>query len=109
MAPEQKTGKATEKENPPVVDDASPRALPGDTLAHLQEVEVEVSVELGRHTLTLDQALHLGEHSMVELDKMVGEPVEVKLNGKPFARGQVVTVNENFGVRLTEIITQQGG
>ena len=77
-------------------------------LSSLDEIEVEVSVELGRHTLTLDQALHLGEHSQIELDKMVGEPVEVKLNGKLFARGEVVTVNANFGVRLMEILSQQG-
>lgn len=82
---------------------------PEGALSSLDAVEVEVSVELGRHTLTLDQALHLGEHSQIELDKMVGEPVEVKLNGKLFARGEVVTVNENFGVRLTEILVPQGG
>ena len=86
-----------------------PVAASGDALSSLDEVEVEVSVELGRHTLTLDQALHLGEHSQIELDKMVGEPVEVKLNGRLFARGEVVTVNENFGVRLTEILVPQGG
>ncbi|MBI2505851.1 MAG: FliM/FliN family flagellar motor switch protein [Candidatus Latescibacteria bacterium] len=83
--------------------------LPEDALSSLDEVEVEVSVELGRHTLTLDQALHLGEHSHVELDKMVGEPVEVKLNGRLFARGEVVTVGEYFGVRLTEVLARQGG
>ena len=83
--------------------------FPEGSLSSLDEVEVEVSVELGRHTLTLDQALHLGEHSQIELDKMVGEPVEVKLNGKLFARGEVVTVNENFGVRLTEVLGRPGG
>ena len=84
-------------------------ASPEGALSSLSEVEVEVSVELGRHTLTLDQALHLGEHSQIELDKMVGEPVEVKLNGKLFARGEVVTVKENFGVRLTEVLGHPGG
>jgi flagellar motor switch protein FliN/FliY len=81
-----------------------PSPLPEGALPSLDEVEVELAVELGRHTLTLDQALHLGEHSQIELDRMVGEPVEVKLNGKSFARGEVVTVAENFGVRLTEIL-----
>ncbi|MCC7265669.1 MAG: FliM/FliN family flagellar motor switch protein [Candidatus Latescibacteria bacterium] len=79
-------------------------APPSTSPASLAEVEVELSVELGRHTLTLDQALSLGDQSLFELDKMVGEPVEVKLNGKPFARGEVVTVAENFGVRITEIL-----
>ena len=86
-----------------------PVSLTEGALSSLGEVEVEVSVELGRHTLTLDQALRLGEHSQIELDKMVGEPVEVKLNGSLFARGEVVTLAENFGVRLTEILVRQGG
>lgn len=85
---------------------AAPAPLPVLPSSPLAEVEVELSVELGRHTLTLDQALSLGEQSVFELDKMVGEPVEVKLNGKPFARGEVVTVAENFGVRLTEILAE---
>lgn len=75
-----------------------------DNLEQLQDMEVEVSIELGRHKMTLDQALTLGQQSVLELDKVVGEPVEVRLNGKLFARGEVVTVSENFGVRLTEII-----
>ena len=75
-----------------------------DNLGQLQGMEVEVSIELGRQKLTLDQALTLGQQSVLELDKAVGEPVEVRLNGKLFARGEVVTVSENFGVRLTEIL-----
>jgi len=81
-----------------------PSPVPTTPTDPLAEVEVELAVELGRHTLTLDQALTLGEHSILDLDRMVGEPVEVKLNGKPFARGEVVTVAENFGVRITEIL-----
>lgn len=101
---------AKKKTAPPATSPASHSSPPkAQVLDQLQDVEVELSVELGRHTLTLDQALHLGEHSQIELDKMVGEPVEVKLNGKPFARGEVVTVAENFGVRLTEILVRQGG
>ena len=103
---------AAKEENPVPAASTAPVPAPpqgqAPVLDHLEDVEVEFSVELGRHTLTLDQALHLGEHSQIELDKMVGEPVEVKLNGKLFARGEVVTVNANFGVRLTEILGQQG-
>lgn len=75
-------------------------------LEAIQDVEVEVSVELGRTTVTLDQALDMGENSMQELNRRVGEPVDIRLNGKLFARGEVVTVNEYFGVRLTEVIGQ---
>jgi flagellar motor switch protein FliN len=75
-----------------------------DTLEQLQDMDVEISIELGRSRLTLDGALQLGEQSLIDLDRALGEPVDVRLNGKLFARGEVVTVNENFGVRLTQII-----
>ena len=75
-----------------------------DNLPQLDDMDVEVSIELGRLPISLDAALSLGQHSLIELDKVVGEPVEVRLNGKLFARGEVITVSENFGVRLTEII-----
>ena len=67
-------------------------------------MNVEISVELGRQRLTLDSALDLGDQSLIELDKVVGEAVDIRLNGKLFAKGEVVTVSENFGVRLVEII-----
>ena len=75
-------------------------------LKALKDMDVEVNVELGRTKVTLDEALDMGENSLVELNRRVGEPVEIRLNGKLFARGEVVTVSENFGVRITEIIGQ---
>lgn len=81
-------------------------ALPTDNLALLEDMEVTIVLELGRHRLTLDEALDLGEHSLLELDKTVGQPIDVLVNGKLFARGEVVTVEEHFGVRLTEIVAQ---
>ncbi|MBT5497782.1 MAG: hypothetical protein HOK54_18745 [Alphaproteobacteria bacterium] len=75
-----------------------------DNLAQLGDMDVEISVELGRQRLTLDSALDLGDQSLIELDKVVGEAVDIRLNGKLFAKGEVVTVSENFGVRLVEII-----
>jgi flagellar motor switch protein FliN/FliY len=77
-------------------------------LEALKDVDVEVSVELGRTKITLDQALDMGDNSLQELNRRVGEPVDIRLNGKLFARGEVVTVSENFGVRITEIIGQSG-
>ena len=73
--------------------------------SRIDEVDVEVSVEIGRHRMTLDEALNIGEQSLVSLNTMVGEPVDVRLNGRLFARGEVVTVGENFGVRLTEVLS----
>jgi len=78
----------------------------GDML--LDDVDVEIAVVLGRNRLTLDKALVLGENSLVDLDRAVGEAVDVLINGKLFARGEVVTVNENFGVRLTEVVGEAG-
>ena len=72
--------------------------------SRLDDVDVTLSVELGRSVLTLDAALDLGEQSMMELNRNVGDPVDIRLNGRLFARGEVVTVNEYFGVRLTQLV-----
>ncbi len=73
-------------------------------IARLMDVNLRVTIELGRTQKTLEDVLNLGEQSLVELDKQVGDPVNVLVNGKLFARGEVVTVSENFGVRITEIM-----
>ncbi len=73
-------------------------------IARLMDVNLNVTIELGRSTHTLESVLQLGEQSLVELDKQVGEPVDILVNGKIFARGEVVTVSENFGVRITELM-----
>ncbi|MFH1570054.1 MAG: FliM/FliN family flagellar motor switch protein [Gemmatimonadota bacterium] len=70
----------------------------------LDALPVTLTIELGRARIALDHALGIGEQSLIELDKAVGEPVDVLLNGRPFARAEVVTVGEYFGVRLTEIV-----
>ena len=71
----------------------------------LMDVNLSVTVELGRTRQTLEHVLNLGEQSLVELDKQVGDPIDILVNGKIFARGEVVTVSENFGVRITELVT----
>ncbi len=73
-------------------------------VARLMDVDLSVTIELGRSRQTMQSILGLGEQSVVELDKQVGEAVDVLVNGKLFARGEVVTVSENFGVRITEIL-----
>ena len=83
-----------------------PLAPPADNLVLLEDMEVKVVLELGRHRVTLDEALDLGEHSLIELDRRADQPIDILVNGKLFARGEVVTVGEHFGVRLTEIIGQ---
>jgi len=68
------------------------------------DVEVQVTVELGRANLQVRDILELGPGAVVELDKLAGEPVEVLINNKPYARGEVVVIDENFGVRVSEIM-----
>jgi flagellar motor switch protein FliN/FliY len=71
------------------------------------DVQLQVSVELGRTSMKVKDVLGLGPGSIVELDKHAGEPVEVVVNNKTVARGEVVVIDENFGVRITEIIHSQ--
>ena len=82
----------------------APAPAAGDT--HLDETPLRLSVEIGQNRITLDEALNIGHQSLVELDKKVGDSVDILLNGRLFARGQVVTVSENFGVRITEIVEE---
>jgi len=71
----------------------------------LLDVPLEVTVEIGRTKMLIKDLLQLGQGSVVELDKLVGEPMEVLVNEKLIARGEVVVVNEKFGIRLTDIVS----
>ena len=86
------------------IGEASGGSVIPPNIARLMDVNLNVTIELGRSTQTLEYVLQLGEQSLVELDKQVGEPVDILVNGKIFARGEVVTVSENFGVRITELM-----
>jgi len=68
------------------------------------DVQLQVSVELGRSVMPVRDVLALGPGSVVELDTHAGEPVEVVVNNKTVAKGEVVIIDENFGVRITEIV-----
>lgn len=71
----------------------------------LAEVSVSVTAEIGRTEMTIEDILKLGPGSLIELDKLAGEPVELYVNDRCVARGEVVVVDDNFGVRITEIGT----
>lgn len=71
----------------------------------LLDIPLQVTVELGSTKMILNDLLQLGQGSVLELPKMVGEPLEVYVNNKLVARGEPVMVNEKFGVRLTDIIS----
>jgi flagellar motor switch protein FliN/FliY len=72
----------------------------------LMDVALEVSVELGRSHMSIGEILALRTGSVVELDKLAGEPVDVSVNGTLIARGEVVVVDEKFGVRITEVVSK---
>ncbi len=73
----------------------------------LLDVGLRVSVELGRADLTIKDVLALGPGSVIELDKLAGEPVDIYVNDRLIAKGEVVVVDENFGVRVTDIVSPQ--
>ena len=69
------------------------------------DIPLTVTVELGRSKMLINDLLQLGQGSVIELTKLVGEPLEVLVNDKLVARGEVVVVNDKFGVRLTDIVS----
>jgi len=69
------------------------------------DIPLKVSVELGRTRLLVNDLLQLGQGSVIELSKLAGDPLEVLVNDKLVARGEVVVVNEKFGIRLTDIVS----
>jgi len=74
------------------------------SLEILLDIPLEISVELGRVKMQVKDVLELGSGSIVEIDKAAGEPVDVLVNGRMVARGEVVVIEDNFGVRITEIL-----
>ncbi|KPA13415.1 Flagellar motor switch protein fliN [Candidatus Magnetomorum sp. HK-1] len=73
-------------------------------LDFILDIPLEVVVELGRSKIVISELLQMSKGSIVELSKLAGEPMDIYVNGKLFARGEVVVVNEKFGVRLTDIV-----
>jgi len=73
----------------------------------LFDVPLQISAELGRTSLPIKEILQLAPGSVVELDKLAGEPVDLLVNGKLIAKGEVVVTDENFGVRIIEILGQE--
>lgn len=78
----------------------------GHGIELLMDIALEVSVELGRSHMSIGEILALRTGSVIELDKLAGEPVDVSVNGTLIARGEVVVVDEKFGVRITEVVSK---
>lgn len=73
----------------------------------LSDVNLDVKIELGRTRMLVEDVLRLGEGSVVELDKLAGDPVDIYVNDRPVARGEVLVLNDNFCVRISEILTTE--
>jgi flagellar motor switch protein FliN/FliY len=76
----------------------------GGGLDMILDIPVQLSVELGRTKVAIRELLHLAQGSVVELDRLAGEPLDVLVNGTLIAQGEVVVVNDKFGIRLTDVI-----
>ena len=94
---------------PFVLEDLAPTSVAPSTqnIELLMGVSLQVTVEIGRTRLAIRDVLALMPGSIVELDKLAGEKVDVLVNGQPIAQGEVVVVDENFGVRITDVVSRQ--
>jgi flagellar motor switch protein FliN len=100
---------ATTSIRPFVLDELPPASAvaTNQNIELLMGVHLEVTVEIGRTRLAIRDVLSLSPGSIVELDKLAGEKVDVLVNGQPIAQGEVVVVDENFGVRITDVVSRQ--
>ena len=81
----------------------------GPSMDIVLDVPVTVSLEVGRATMSVGELLKLGQGAVVELDRAVGEPLDVMVNGVLVAHGEIVLVNEKFGIRLTSVVDASDG
>ncbi len=78
-----------------------------DNLEMILDIPVTISMEIGRTKISIRNLLQLNQGSVVELDRLAGEPMDVLVNGTLIAHGEVVVVNEKFGIRLTDVVSAQ--
>ncbi len=87
--------------------DAVPQFSGDENLDVILDIPVTISMEIGRTKISIRNLLQLNQGSVVELDRLAGEPMDVLVNGTLIAHGEVVVVNEKFGIRLTDVISAQ--
>lgn len=112
-AKEDKPAESPVDDSQPIVqkaafDNLKPEGQPEtQNLDLLMDVTLPISIELGRTSMAIENILNLSPGSVVELDKLAGEPVDLLVNNKLLAKGEVVVIDENFGVRITSMISPQ--
>lgn len=94
--------------NPAELDELGQGNAPGANarLDTLLDMTLPVAIEFGRTTMSIQEVLDLGPGSVVQLDRMVGEPIDIYVSGRRLAEGEVVVVGEHFGVRITRVLSQ---
>lgn len=110
-APEQQGAPSTEEGSIPIPT-SKEQSVVGDTiysplepkLELLYDLQLPVSIELGRTNMLIRDILYLGRGSVIEFDKLVSEPVDVLVNGKKIAEGEVVVIDKHFGIRITTLV-----
>lgn len=80
---------------------------PAADLEQILDIPITLSVEIGKSRLSIRNLLQLNQGSVVELDRMAGEPLDVMINGTLVAHGEIVVINEKFGIRLTDVVSAQ--
>jgi flagellar motor switch protein FliN len=97
---------------PPISEqEPAPRALRAavqPTLELLRDVEVEITLEIGRKRMRIGDLLKLGAGQTLELDKAAGEPLEIMVNGRVIGRGEAIVVGDRYALRITEIVAPKG-
>ena len=105
---EESTGAAPSADTPELQelkDDSAPH-IGNPDLDVVMDIPVTISMEVGATAITIRNLLQLSQGSVVELDRLAGEPLDVLVNGKLIAHGEVVVVNEKFGIRMTDVVSQ---
>src|ERR1700756_583649 len=100
------TDKLELEQLPAVAGDPAPAVNAIGDLRRLSAVPVDLSVEMGRTRMTVGETLELRQGSIITLNRMAGEPVDLLVNGTAIARGEVVVIDEQFGLRVTEVLGQ---
>ena len=113
---DEKQGPAEQSQNKPEVEEIDPKtqeandapqssASPKNGMAFILDIPLEITVELGRTRMVINDLLKLGQGSVIELSKLAGETLDILANQRLIARGEVVVVDEKYGIRLTEVIS----
>jgi flagellar motor switch protein FliN/FliY len=91
----------------PITSQSIKTSAPKENIDMLLDIELDVTIELGKANLSIKRILEMGPGSIIELDKMAGEPVDLLVNNKVVAKGEVVVVDENFGIRIVSLVSPE--